>query len=181
MNTSRKGLNLSGKKILLVEHDRSIRLILNDTFYKMDSVVINAVSIAEALRYFKQDRFDVVISEFDLLGESGLEFFKSIKQTNPAVVTVLITDYGEIGSAAEALESGVDHIIEKPFSMNRLLDTISTRLSSPHDARGRSRTGRLAAQTESRYMYYDVDGAGTRCISKRLPSFVLTHSLCLQA
>ena len=64
--------------------------------------------------------------------------------------------------------------------MNRLLETISIRLNSPQDSGGRARTARLTAQTESRYIYYDIDGAGTRCFSKRLPAFVITRSLCFQ-
>ena len=112
--------------ILLVDDDRNLVTPLSYGLRKaMGEVVSVAVCFngSEALSLLPTQAFDVVVSDFNMPGTSGLEFLKKIRQDYREITLVLITAYG-----TDALEEGVRQLgggyITKPFEPSFLVQMI---------------------------------------------------------
>ena len=113
-------------KILLVDDDRNLVTTLSYGIRKaMGEVISVAVcfSSSEALSILATQPFDVVVSDFNMPGPSGLEFLSKIRQEHGEIILVLITAYG-----TDALEEGVRQLgggyITKPFEPSFLVQLI---------------------------------------------------------
>ena len=82
-------------------------------------------SAEKGIHLLEKENFDVIASEFELLGSKGLGFFQRVISLNPEAVKILITNYRDLIRVPEALGSVVDDIIEKPFPFGEFLHIIS--------------------------------------------------------
>jgi two-component system response regulator HydG len=113
-------------KILLVDDDRNLVTTLS---YGIRKAMGEAITVAvcysgsEALSMLATQSFDVVVSDFNMPGPSGLEFLNRIRQEHREIILVLITAYG-----TDALEEGVRQLgvgyITKPFEPSFLAQLI---------------------------------------------------------
>ena len=113
-------------KILLVDDDRNLVTTLS---YGIRKAMGEAITVAvcysgsEALSMLATQSFDVVVSDFNMPGPSGLEFLTRIRQHYREIILVLVTAYG-----TDELEVGVRQLgvgyITKPFEMPILLQSI---------------------------------------------------------
>jgi CheY-like chemotaxis protein len=113
-------------KILLVDDDRNLVTTLS---YGLRKAMGEAISVAvcfsgsEALSMLATQAFDVVVSDFNMPGPSGLELLSRIRQDHREIILVLITAYG-----TDALEEGVHQLgvgyITKPFELSFLVQLI---------------------------------------------------------
>jgi CheY-like chemotaxis protein len=113
-------------KILLVDDDRNLVTTLSHGLRKaMGEGISVAVcfSPSEALAMLATQGFDVVVSDFNMPGPSGIEFLSKIRQDNREIILVLITAYG-----TDALEERVRQLgggyITKPFEPSFLVQLI---------------------------------------------------------
>ena len=123
--------------ILLVDDDRNLVTTLSYGLHKAlgeASSVALCLSSSEALSMLAIQEFDVVVSDFNMPGMSGLEFLNRIRQDHPEMILVLITAYG-----TDALEEGVRQLgggyIHKPFEPSFLVQLIKN-LIEGKEARG---------------------------------------------
>ncbi|HEV2500179.1 MAG TPA: sigma-54 dependent transcriptional regulator [Terriglobia bacterium] len=96
------------------------RDILLDEGYAAET----ASSGEAALRLLGQKRFDLVITDLNLPGMTGIDLLTAIQQADPTVTVVLITGYPSIQSAIEATKKGVYTYLEKPVDRDRLLEVV---------------------------------------------------------
>lgn len=132
--------------ILLVDDDRNLVTTLSHGLRKaMGEAISVAVcfSGSEALSILATQAFDVVVSDFNMPGPSGLEFLNRIRQDHREIILVLITAYG-----TDALEEGVRQLgvgyITKPFEPSFLVQLIKDLIQ------GKQTTG--SAENVSRIM-----------------------------
>ena len=116
--------NLKALRILLVDDDELIRDSLSMVFISRGCHFLACESAEAALQALGSDGFDIIISDFKLPGINGLTFLKTTAITAPHSIRILITAYPEKGIIAEALGSGVDDFIEKPFSPQKLITAV---------------------------------------------------------
>lgn len=117
--------NLKNCRILLIDDDPSVRVSLVILF-EFHGCSIHAVKSAEeAIEAFEGKQFDIVITDYQLPGMSGLEFFDRIKDAHPQPLKIFITAYGSDDVYAEAHRLGVRDIIEKPLNKRKIVDTLS--------------------------------------------------------
>jgi CheY-like chemotaxis protein len=112
--------------VLLVDDDRNLVTTLS---YGLRKALGEASSVAvsfnsfEALSMLASQEFDVVVSDFNMPGLTGLEFLSRIRQDHPEMILVLATAYG-----TDALEEGVRQLgggcIHKPFEPSFLVQSI---------------------------------------------------------
>lgn len=131
---------MSPLNILLVDDDQSLAITLS---YGLRKAMGDATSVAvclnssEALSMLATQTFDVVISDYNMPGSSGLEFLCTVKQDHREMILVLSTAYG-----TDALEEGVRQLgmgyITKPFEPSSLVQMIRGLIQ------GRKTTGSLA-------------------------------------
>jgi DNA-binding NtrC family response regulator len=82
--------------------------------------VQTAVSGEEALEKVKETQFDIFLVDIKMEGISGLDVLRSVKETDPDADVVMITAYGSIPSAIEAMKDGAYDYMLKPFDPNEL-------------------------------------------------------------
>jgi DNA-binding NtrC family response regulator len=115
---------MPGGSILVVddeERQREIyREILQDEGYRAET----AASGEAALRLLNQKRFDLVLTDLNLTGMSGVQLLAEIVGADPTVAVILITGYPSIQSAIEATKRGVYQYLEKPVDRDRLLEVV---------------------------------------------------------
>jgi CheY-like chemotaxis protein len=114
------------KRLLLVDDQQSVREAIALLLSLDEHIVVEAVYCAEALELFMRERFDLVITDFDMPKMKGNELAAKIKRVSPLQPILMITAYAErIGNS----ENPVDAILDKPFQLDDLRQTIAKLLS----------------------------------------------------
>ena len=107
--------------ILVVEDKESMAQMIMTTLQSEGYEVVWAANGKEGISRFKERRFDLVVSDLKLPFHSGLEILSMIKETQPMVPVILMTAFGSIETAVEAVKEGAYDFITKPFEPDHLL------------------------------------------------------------
>jgi DNA-binding NtrC family response regulator len=106
--------------ILIVEDEpkmlRLLELNLADAGYTTRA----ATTAENGLKILASDKVDLVLSDVKLPGMSGLEFLQAVKRANAAIPVVMMTAYGTVESAVEAMKDGASDFVLKPFSIEEI-------------------------------------------------------------
>jgi DNA-binding NtrC family response regulator len=102
-------------EVLLVDDEETIRVTLADDLAAAGHRVTAIADGAEALRLIESRVFDVVVSDIRMPGAEGTAVLARAKQLRPETEVILMTGYGTIESAVQALRAGAYHYVVKPF------------------------------------------------------------------
>lgn len=108
-------------QILIVEDGQSQREMLSDFLAREGHVVFTAENGDQALRYVQEEHFDLLLCDYKMPGKTGLEVLKEVKQINPEIDVIMMTAYGTIETAVEAMKSGAVDYITKPIELDDLI------------------------------------------------------------
>jgi DNA-binding NtrC family response regulator len=111
-------------RILLVDDQRSLRRSLALMLQNAGYDTADAASGEAALALLAGAPFDLVISDLRMEGMSGIDLLREIKQIQPGLPVILITAYGSIETAVDAMRLGAFDYLAKPFSERDILDKI---------------------------------------------------------
>jgi len=111
---------MGATKILIVDDELIMRKSLADWLERDGHSVDTAASGEEALEKCKEIRFDILLVDIKMEGLSGMDVLKQVKDIDPDVDIVMITAYGSISSAIEAMKNGAYDYLLKPFDPNEL-------------------------------------------------------------
>ena len=107
---------------ILVAEDEEITLKhLVNTLKREGYQVLGARNGREALEAITQDRYDVLITDIKMPEMNGIELLEKTKEMNPEIEVLIITGFGSIGSAVEAMKKGAYEYITKPFDLDELI------------------------------------------------------------
>ena len=112
------------RSILVVDDERRQREIYRDILQDQGYQTETAASGEVALKLLAQRRFDLVLTDLNLTGMTGVQLLAEIMAADPTVVVVLITGYASIPSAVEATKKGVYQYLEKPVDRDKLLAVV---------------------------------------------------------
>ena len=113
-------------KILVVDDEAPVREILKKGLSQIEGYSIEvARNGLEAIEKIENDVFDLVLTDMKMPEMDGLELLKTIKGTWPDIMVILITAYGSIETAVEAMKLGANDYITKPIDLNELFIHIS--------------------------------------------------------
>lgn len=104
------------EKVLVVDDEMLIRNFLAETLRRKGLEVITAENGKTALAEFKQNSFDMVFTDMKMPDLTGLEVLKKIKELNPSTIVVVVTAFGSIDNAVEAMRLGAFNYLIKPFT-----------------------------------------------------------------
>jgi DNA-binding NtrC family response regulator len=104
-----------GKSVLIVDDDALVRSFLAMILREEGHVVVEAPNGKEALGKFLNTEFDLAITDLKMPGMSGLELMQECKKNKPDVHWIIVTAYGSIGNAVEAIKAGASDYLTKPF------------------------------------------------------------------
>ncbi|MEJ2221035.1 MAG: sigma-54 dependent transcriptional regulator [Desulfobacterales bacterium] len=111
---------MSKIKILIVDDELIMRESLAGWLERDGHIVQTAVSGEEALEKVKETQFDIFLVDIKMEGISGLDVLRSVKETDPDADVVMITAYGSIPSAIEAMKDGAYDYMLNPVDPNEL-------------------------------------------------------------
>ncbi|MET1078194.1 MAG: sigma-54-dependent response regulator transcription factor FleR [Pseudomonas sp.] len=112
-------------KILLVEDDRALREALGDTL-DLGGYGYRAVDCAEAaLDALDQEAFSLVISDVNMPGMDGHQLLGLVRQRYPSVPVLLMTAFGAVERAVDAMRQGAADYLVKPFEPKTLLELVA--------------------------------------------------------
>jgi DNA-binding NtrC family response regulator len=113
-------------KILVVDDEALVRDIIRKGLSQMGGFSVEVAQDGpEAIEKIEKDVFDLVLTDLKMPGMDGLELLKTIKGTRPEVMVIMMTAYGSIETAVEAMRIGADDYVTKPVDLNELLIHIS--------------------------------------------------------
>ncbi len=111
---------MSRARILIVDDEMIIRESLQAWLERDGHEVHSVASGEEALEIIPRTRFDLVFLDIKLEGISGLEVLKKMRDLDPDLAVVMITAYGSISTAVEAMKDGAQDYLLKPFEPEEL-------------------------------------------------------------
>jgi len=108
-------------RILVVDDEINMLKLLKTLLTKEGYKVQTCPSPTEALRVVREERFDLVITDLVMPVMGGLDLMKEVRINQPEIPFIVITAYGSIGSAVEAMREGAFDYITKPFRKEEII------------------------------------------------------------
>lgn len=124
----KKGSMVSVKKLLIVDDQQGIRLLLNEVFKREGYETFLAANGIEALDIAERIKPDGVLLDMKIPGMDGIEILKRLKSKMPEVPVVMMTAYGELDLIQEAMKLGAAHYFTKPFDIYEVRDAVNAML-----------------------------------------------------
>jgi DNA-binding NtrC family response regulator len=106
--------------LLIVDDERSIREACREVAQSLGFTTLVADSAEHAYRLLEQQSIDAVLLDLRLPGASGIEALRRIKERRPDAVVIVVTGYGTVQSAVQAMKHGAYDFVTKPFSLDEL-------------------------------------------------------------
>jgi two-component system NtrC family response regulator len=115
--------------VLIIDDDASLRRVTEYTLHEAGYRVLTAADGTEGLRLFALEKPPVVITDIQMPNLSGYEVLKKIKADSPETLVIVITAFGSVERAVEAMKLGAYDYLTKPFSRDELRLTVAKALS----------------------------------------------------
>ncbi|MBZ5582496.1 MAG: sigma-54 dependent transcriptional regulator [Acidobacteriia bacterium] len=112
------------KRILIVDDDESLRWVTQAQLQQSGYEVSAAADGASALETIRQAPPDLVITDLRMPGMSGLELLKKIRADYPEILVIMVTAFGTVENAVEAMKAGAYDYVTKPVNMDELRLTV---------------------------------------------------------
>ena len=168
---------MTTSRILVVEDDAGLREALVDTLMISNYQCIEADSGESALLQLKNQDIDLVVSDVQMPGMSGLSLLKTIKHHWPKMPVLMMTAYGTIDDAVQAIKDGAANYMAKPFAPEVLLNMVNQYMPSqvseqhtPVVADNRSlellRLAKKVATTDASVMILGPSGSGKEVLAQ---------------
>ena len=106
-------------KLLIIEDEKS-QLDLLSGYFKKKMEVLTAGSVEEGKKKIKNSHVDIILTDFKMPDGNGLDILKYAKSIDPTIVTIVMTAFGTIESAVEAMRLGAYNFIQKPIDLDEL-------------------------------------------------------------
>ena len=116
---------MTGKPVLIVDDEKNIRLTLSLALESMGLEIDAAMNGEEALDKINQKEFGLILLDLKMPGMDGMEVLRRVREIRPDIRVIIITAYGTIESAVEAMKLGAVDFIQKPFSPDEIRELVS--------------------------------------------------------
>ena len=108
-------------RILVVDDDKIIRVPLSDDLKDAGHEAADVESAEEAWTALERASYDVVITDILMPGMDGITFLEKVKEGYPETAVIMMTGYGTVENAVQAMKLGAYDYITKPFDNEELL------------------------------------------------------------
>lgn len=127
---------MSSQGVLIVEDDATLRDALTDTLRANNISVIAAASGHEALSILNHEDIGLVVSDVQMEPMNGHELLGAIRQRDPGLPAILMTAYGTIEQAVDAMRDGAADYLVKPIEADALVEVVNRYLNAQPDVDG---------------------------------------------
>jgi DNA-binding NtrC family response regulator len=112
-------------RVLVADDEKSITMTLEEDLREAGHDVKIVSTGDDAWRLLEKERFDCVISDINMPGVKGDELLRRAKAVDPGVAVILVTGYGSIDSAVQAMKDGATDYILKPFRNEQIVHALA--------------------------------------------------------
>ena len=119
-----RGKTMELKKILVVDDENSVRNMITVLLQKEQFDASGASSGEEALQILGERPFDLVLCDIRMPGMDGLEVLSTIRSLYPDTTVIMMSAFGTVDLAVEAMKQGAYDYISKPFKTDEILLTL---------------------------------------------------------
>ena len=106
--------------VLIVEDEAKMRRLLELNLGEDGFTTLSAGDAESGLKLLRESTVDLVVTDLKLPGMNGLEFLQAIKRQNAALPVVVMTAFGTVETAVEAMKAGASDYVLKPFSLSEM-------------------------------------------------------------
>jgi two-component system NtrC family response regulator len=145
--------------ILLIDDDESLRRVMEFSLTEAGYAVRAVAGGEEGLRLFEKDPFDAVVTDITMPGMSGMEVLRQVRERDARIPVIIITAYGTIESAVEAMKQGAFDYITKPFNRDELRITLEKALRM---RRLEHENVELRAEIKGKYRFEEIVGTSEK-------------------
>jgi DNA-binding NtrC family response regulator len=145
----------NGASILVIDDEAGIRESLEVLLTFEGYTVTMAVDGEQGLRTLDTDNFDLLLLDLALPGQSGMELLPQIKERHPDLPVIMITAYGTVDNVVEAIRSGAENFVQKPWDNEKLLADIRAAVAL-HKSEEENR--QLKRTLKQRYNFNNIVG-----------------------
>ncbi|MCK4904713.1 sigma-54-dependent Fis family transcriptional regulator [bacterium] len=117
------------QNILIIEDDKNTKEGLKKFLEEEKYKVIAFSSGKEAIDYLKKNKIGIILSDMKMPGISGIEVLKKTQEISPSTFVIILTAYGTVGNAVEAMKLGAYDYLTKPVNLDKLSIVIQRALS----------------------------------------------------
>jgi len=110
--------------VLVVDDDEMVRFVLNEKLAEVGYTVTDACDGQSALELFRGTAFDAVLLDLKMPGMDGITTLREMRRHDPDVPVIMVTAFGDISTAVEAIKLGAYDFTEKPPQLSRILVTL---------------------------------------------------------
>ncbi|MBL8143394.1 MAG: sigma-54-dependent Fis family transcriptional regulator [Acidobacteria bacterium] len=150
---------MSAHRILLVDDEPAQRTVLSGFFKKRGYEVTLAANVASAREQLAREGFDLVITDMRMPDGTGLDLLDTIRHDAPDTAVVVMTAFGTVANAVEAMKRGAVDYVTKPIDLDEI-EVIATRALERRALVSENRE--LKHQLESRYRFQGLDTQNAR-------------------
>ena len=147
----------SSKHLLLVEDEGPLRQAVAEQLTDRGFFVEQAESGEAALGRLAEFAFDAIVTDLRLPGIDGSAVVEAAVARYPDIIAIVVTGYGTVKDAVEAIKRGASDFVNKPFQIDELLHALDSALEQ---RRLKSENAYLRAQLQERYRFEGVVGKG---------------------
>jgi two-component system NtrC family response regulator len=108
-------------KVLLADDEKTITITLSDAIRSKGHQVMVVYDGLSAIKALEEEDFDCVLLDLKMPGQDGMETLRQIKQIKPETSVIIITGYGTVDTAVDALKHGAYDYVQKPFYNEEIL------------------------------------------------------------
>lgn len=141
------------QKIILVDNEASILSVLSTVLKVEGYEVKSARDVERGMELIRSEDFDLLISDIRMTPLSGMDLLKWIRTEKPDVSVIMLTAYGSVETAIEAMKLGAFDYVTKPFKVDELLITIQRALEYKNVL---SENVDLKAQLTTKYEFENI-------------------------
>ena len=139
----------------LFDDEKSQREILRDILADAGYSVVIAQNGDEGLEYATRDNFDLILTDLKMPGKDGLDVLKGVRDFNPEIQVIIMTAFGTIPGAVNAIKGGAFDYLTKPFKKEELLHVVR-RAGERNELINENR--KLKDEITKRYHYQNIIG-----------------------
>jgi two-component system, NtrC family, response regulator AtoC len=163
--------------ILVIEDDPGVREVVQLALARPEWQITAVGDAAPALDLFTAGAFDVVLLDLQLPTVSGLVLLQILRERDPNVAVIMLTAYGDVATAVEAMQLGAENFLNKPFDIVHL-ETVIERALEKADLRRRSEY-LLRRQSEAHPLAALGDSPSMREVAHRIEVLAPTEATAL--
>jgi len=141
--------------VLIIDDEAAIRDSLETLLTMEGFQVVMAVDGAAGLEQLAQREFDLVLLDLALPGESGMDLLPKILEMQPGMPVIMITAFGTVSNVVEAIRSGAENFVQKPWDNEKLLADIRAAIAR---RRAEEEVVQLKRTLKQRYNFENIIG-----------------------